>query len=121
MNPPVFETCKASSAVTALLGTNPTRLYQFGVAPQNASMPYAVWQVVGGSPANLINQTPDIDSYTVQIDVYANDAKTARSAALALRGAIEKTANVVFYGGENIDPETGAFREMFRVDWFVHR
>ncbi|MGL4711664.1 MAG: tail completion protein gp17, partial [Shewanella sp.] len=46
---PIFVVCRASTAVTDLLGTNPTRLYPFGQAPQNVAKPYAVWQVIGGS------------------------------------------------------------------------
>ena len=65
MYPPVFATAVASPAVTALLGTNPTRLYLFGEAPQNVIKPYAVWQTVAGSPENYLGTLPDIDHWSV--------------------------------------------------------
>jgi len=65
MFPPVFSTAVAASAVTALLGTNPTRLYLFGEAPQGVAKPYAVWQTVAGSPENYLGTLPDIDHWVV--------------------------------------------------------
>lgn len=119
--PPIFATCRESAAVTALLGAAPLRLYEFGFAPQGVAYPYAVWQVVGGSPENYIDRVPDIDSVTVQVDAYAKTASTARAVAIALRDAIEPVAHVVAWRGESRDPETHNFRVSFDVDWFVHR
>ena len=46
--PPIFQVAAADPAVTALLGTNPTRLYLFGMAPDTPAGTYCVWQVVNG-------------------------------------------------------------------------
>lgn len=121
MFPPVFATCVADAGVLAVLGTNPTRLYPFGTSVQGVTKPYAVWQSVGGSPENFINQVPDIDSYTLQIDCYATTATAVRAVAEALRDAIEPVAHVVSWRGEEIDNETKLYRYSFDVDWFVHR
>lgn len=121
MTPPIFQICAAAPAVTALLGTAPTRLFPFGEAPQGVALPYAVWQTISGLPENYLGQTPDIDSYTIQIDVYANTVAQARNVAEALRDAIELNAHVTRWGGDGTDPDTGHKRYSFDVDWFVHR
>lgn len=119
--PPIFATCRESASVTALLGVAPLRLYEFGHAPQGVAYPYAVWQVVGGAPENYISGRPDVDSVTVQIDVYAKSSSSARAVASALRDAIEPHAHIVSWRGESIDSETKNHRFSFDVDWFVHR
>lgn len=121
MYPPIFATCAASAAVTALLGTAPTRLYPFGEAPQDVAYPYAVWQTVSGSPENYLGDRPDLDSYTVQVDVYADTGSSARAASAALRDAIEPAAHVIAWRGESVEPETKRYRISFDVDWLVQR
>lgn len=121
MFPPIFQVCTAAAPVTALLGLNPTRLYPFGEATQGVIYPYAVWQTVTGLPENYIDRTPDMDSYTLQIDVYAETGTSVRAVAEALRDAIETSAHIVSWRGESRDPETKRYRLSFDVDWFVAR
>ena len=121
MTPPIFQVCAAVPAVTALLGTDPTRLFPFGQAPQGVALPYAVHQVITGFPENYLGQVPDIDSFTVQIDVYAKSVSEARQVAEALRDAIEPHAYITGWNGESTDPETGHKRYGFDVDWHVQR
>lgn len=121
MYPPIFPVVAASSAVKALIGPNPVRFYQFGLAPQNVVKPYAVWQRTSGAPENYLGQTPDIDSFTLMVDVYAGSADSARSVAAALRDAIEPAAHITSWIGESIDPDTKNNRFSFLVDWWVPR
>ena len=121
MYPSIFATCSVVAGVTAVLGTNPVRLYPFGTAVQAGSKPYAVWQVIGGGPENDINQTPDVDLYAIQFDAYATTASAARDVAEALRDAIEPSAHVVSWRGEEKDTETNLYRYSFDVDWWEHR
>ena len=121
MYPPVFAVCSASAAVKALIGTSPVRLYMFGMAPQNVAYPYAVWQQVGGAPENYLGQTPDIDTFTTQIDVYADTQAQARAVAQALSAAIEPAAHVTRWGADSQDPETKRYRSSFDVDWWTSR
>lgn len=121
MTPAIFPLITASAAAKAQLGTNPTRFYSFGMAPQNVAMPYAVWQTVGGQPENYINQRPDIDRATVQIDVYAATAAAARTAAEAVRDALEGRCHVVAWRGESQDQQTMRFTVGFDVDWWQSR
>jgi len=122
MSVPIFSACAASTAVKALIGTPPNmRLSEFGLAPQTVALPYAVWQVVTGFPENYIDRVPDIDSYTIQLDVYATTATAARNVAEAIRDAIETKAHIVAWRGESKDPDTAHYRSSFDVTWFVPR
>ncbi len=108
--------------MTALLGSGSAcRLYPFGEAPEGDPRPYAVWQTVTGIPENYLGRVPDIDSWGIQIDVYANSVSAARSVAEALRDAIEPHAHIVTWGGDDRDPDTNLFRVIFSVDWWVNR
>lgn len=119
--PPVFATAFASAAVKARLGASPCRVYMFGMAPQNATKPYSVWQVVGGSPENYLDRAPNTDRFTVQVDVYGASADDTRLSAEALRDAFEPHAYVTAWRGEDRDIETQLYRSSFDVSWFVKR
>jgi len=118
MYPPVFSTCNVA-AVTTLLGSTPVRLYPFGAAPQDVAHPYAVWQVVAGAPENTISDTPDIDSFIVQMDVYGQTAASVHAVGQALRDAIEPYAHIVSWRGET--KEADKYRFSFDTNWWVHR
>lgn len=123
--PPIFSRANGSSAVRALLktGTGPLRFYLFGEADQNTVKPYAVWQTIGGSPENYINQVPDSDDWSTQVDVYALNPDSARAIAYALIESFEmKTGSgEVSYNGEYREAETRLYRFSFTVDWITHR
>lgn len=122
MYPPVFQTAKNSTAVTALLQTNNIlRVYLFGEAAQQSVYPYAVWQIVGGIPENYLGDLPDLDSFTTQIDVYADTAASAWAAGKALRDSFEKVAYIVSWRGTTRDEETRKYRLSFDVDWKTER
>lgn len=123
MFPPIFPAIAASPACVALLktGTGPLRFWQFGLAPEPRPKPYAVWQRIFGAPENYLGTRPDIDAFTVQIDVYAGSADSARTVAAALRDAIESAAYITSWLGESIDPDTKNNRFSFQTDWLVPR
>lgn len=121
MQPPIFKVCAASPAVTALLGTNPVRLFPFGEAPQGVAYPYAVWQVVGGAPENYLADTPDVDGFNLQVDVYAKTSAVATDVATALRDAIEPEAYITRWGGQGKDSTTKTYHISFDVDWLTPR
>src|SRR5690606_39848770 len=64
--PPIFRLCAAAAGVKALLGTAPVRLFLFGEAPEGVQKPYAVWQVVGGSPENYLAGRPDAEQHSLR-------------------------------------------------------
>jgi len=118
----LYNTLRASSAVTALLGSHPNlRVYAFGQAPQGVTRPYLVWQMVTGYPENNLSQRPDFDSSTIQIDIYALTAQAAEAVKLAARDAIEAVTHITSWDGEDRDPATNDYRITFSVDWFVPR
>ncbi|AIR90227.1 DUF3168 domain-containing protein [Pseudomonas cremoricolorata] len=122
MTPPIVQACLQSPAVTALLGSGTDmRLYSFGEAEQGVTKPYAVWQVVNGSPENYLAGRPDADGITLQVDIYATTGQKARQVRDAMRDAIELEAYITRWGAEGRDPATNNFRASFDVDWWVSR
>jgi len=121
MLPPIFSVCAAESPVKALLGTSPVRFWPFGEVPQGASMPYAVWQLIGGSPENYLGQVPNADRFSLQVDVYASTASAALNTATALRDAVEPHAYITAWRSGDKDPVTKASRISFDVDWIIQR
>ena len=118
---PIFSICAASADVTSLLGSSPTRLYPFGMQDDNVIYPYAVWQNIGGAPENYLKQRPDADTFSLQVDVYADSPDDVVSVAKALRDAIETHAYITRWGGQQQDAETKRYRYSFDVDWIVTR
>jgi hypothetical protein len=116
---PITQVCKADPAVVALLGESPLRLYPHGEAPQDVAKPYAVWQVVSGSPLNYINGQPETDRYGLQIDVYAATAVSADAVVSAMRKAIGKRAYITGFGVDTVDSVTKNYRKGFDVAWLV--
>ncbi|WP_070096487.1 DUF3168 domain-containing protein [Pseudomonas sp. NBRC 111139] len=122
MTPPIVRSCLQSPAVSALLGAGAAmRLYSFGEAEQDVVRPYAVWQIVTGIPENYLAGRPDLDGFTLQVDVYAATGDSARKVRDAIRDAIELEAYITRWGAERRDPETKNYRASFDVDWMVHR
>lgn len=127
MTPPIFAAVDVP-AVQALLksGSGPLRFYAFGEAPQGVSYPYAVWRYAAGLPENYLGDRPDIDSQTLQVDVYSADVpgqrgEMSRRIAEALRDAIEPVAHITSWRGESRDPQTKAYTFTFDVDFWTHR
>ena len=124
VTPPIFALADASSAVRGYLKApgKTLRFYLFGEADQQTVKPYAVWQTVGGSPENYINQRPDADDWSTQVDVYALASPTeARNIAHALIESFEGSAYVTSYNGEYREAETRLYRFSFSVDFITHR
>lgn len=122
---PIFPLINASPAVKAIIGSNPVRFYQFGMAAEKVVYPYAVWRRVYGSPENYLGDRPGIDTLTLQIDCYATGSSagsnTVRNLAVAIRDAIEGDCHITNWLGESIDPETKSHTFTFQADFWVPR
>ena len=118
---PLFSVCASCPEVTALIGSDPVRLYAFGRQDDEVIYPYVTWQNTGGEPALYLGSRPDIDRWAVQIDVWASTADEALAVATALRDAIETQACITRWGGQSRDPETRSYRFSFDADWLVSR
>lgn len=121
MIPPVFPICSNNAGVTALLGSNPCRVYPFGEAPQGVASPYATWATVSGVPENYLGDLPDTDNHSVQMDVWGDTSKSVLEAAKALRDALEPHAYIVAWRGTSRDTETKRYRFSFDVDFIESR
>lgn len=117
---PVYSSCAASTTVQSLLGASP-RIYQFGKAPSKPVFPYVTWQQIDGSPANNLSESPDIDYYQTQIDIWAESATSLSDVRDAVRDAIEAVTHISSWNGEERDFKTDNFRCTFTVDWYISR
>lgn len=118
---PIFSVCAASQEVRDLLGSDPVRLYPFGKQDDVIVYPYAVWQNIDGEPENYINQNPDIDRFSIQVDVYGDTDDDVIAVARALRDAIQRKAYITRWNGQSRDDATMKYRYSFDVDWLVNR
>jgi hypothetical protein len=121
MYPPIFQIAANDSGVTTLLGSSPTRFWPFGMAPQNEARPYAVHQLVYGTPENTLACPPSVDNIGIQIDAYAKTVTDSRAVAEALRRAFEEDAYVVALNGEFWEQATGLWRSSFTVEFWQDR
>lgn len=121
MIPNVFPVLAADSAVTGLIGANPTRAYPWGQSPQNPVYPYVVWQVVNGQPQNYLGCRPDIDAITTQVDVYARTGADCIAVAEAVRDALEVDNHMTRFGNMTRDPQTQSYRISMDFDLWTYR
>lgn len=115
--PPLFRVCAANAGVTALLGVSPTRLFPFGDAPENVAKPYAVYQVLNGLPENYLADSPDVDEWNIQIDIYATTVADVTAVLKALRRALEPHGYITRLGGTGTEPNTQLKTTGFDVSW----
>jgi hypothetical protein len=122
MYPPIFQIATSSTQVVTLLGSNPTRFWPFGQAPQGETRPYAVHQLAYGTPENTLSCPPDTDLLGVQVDVYARSVTEARNVAAALRDAIEATHAIISaWNGESWEKDTGLWRVSMTAEFWNDR
>lgn len=123
MYPPIYQLCNADAGVKALIpdGASHIRLYSFGNAPQGVVKPYAVHQLINGTPENYLGCRPDSDYATIQVDVYSDQASEVRTVAEALRDALEGDAYITSWRGESRDPDTLNYRFSFDVSFITNR
>ncbi len=123
--PPLFSTLFADNAVKGIFGSTPLRVYAFGDAPHKGgtgyAVPYAIFQTITGSPENYLGQRPDLDQWTVQVDVYGASLTAARNGAEAIRYALEVVAYISGYNLETWDTETKLFRYSMDVSFQTPR
>jgi hypothetical protein len=126
MNPPFFPAINVS-AVWAVFGSNPVRVFPFGEAPKDTGKPYAVWQTVNGRPYNYLNEVPDGDDWLVQVDVYVESESPATAinqvteGARVLRDALEPVAHITAWRGASREPTTKFYRYSFDVSFVTSR
>jgi hypothetical protein len=120
MLPAIRTLLAADPAVTALVGTNPVRVYRHGSAPQGVVRPYVTWSVAGGAPENGFDGA-SCDDFRVQVDCWSDTDAGVESLATAVRDAIEPAAHLVAYVADERDATTQRFRISFAFDWIESR
>lgn len=127
---PVYAILRAAAAVTAIVGTNPARIYPAGNIPQvagmdpNANLPCVTWQMIGGHPENMLSDRPVVENQRIQIDCWAvgsNGFEDANALADAVQVALELSGYCVSLNGHDFDPETRRYRESFDWSFWVQR
>lgn len=121
MNPDLFPILMASSAVTALLGTTPLKVYPWGRAPQNVQVPYAVYGVYNGNPENYLDTIPDIDNKGTQVDIYDDDPLRCEQIATAIRDAVEPFAHMTSFSTPDRESETDYYSCRLEFDFWENR
>lgn len=113
---PIQRTLKANPAVAALLGDD-LRVYE-DVAPENAIVPYVVWQELSGQSHNHLDNEPAyFDDVMFQIMVYDTNARRAYGVRNTVRKALELSCFVLNPRISGIDPVTKLYVRGFDANW----
>lgn len=126
MLPPVFQLLKASTAVKAIVGSSPPRIYRHGSAPQRPDSvpfpePYITWFLVSGTPENNLSDPPPTDRMSVQVDCWHQRDAGIEALAKAARDALEQGGHVLSILADGREPDTGLYRLSLQADLWVDR
>lgn len=113
MVPLIQAILQASPDVRAQLG-DPIRVHPRR-APEGTSLPYATWEVVGGSPLAMLSESPPADGWRVRLTVWGETATQANGAAIAIRTEVERQGSIESYNPTPDDDDTGHFGISFDV------
>jgi hypothetical protein len=118
MLPPVFQTLKASTAVKAIVGTNPPRIYRHGSAPQDTTKPYITWFLVAGTPENNLSDPSPVGRQAVQIDCWHQTDAGVDVLADAVRDALEPIVHITAVIDNEREADTKLYRVAFQADFW---
>lgn len=121
MESQLFQILKSTPALTALLGTNPFRVYEWDEAPQGVTYPYVTYSYDDVLPENFMDKAPDMDNIGTEINVWAKSGRSCRHVAEEIRKALEKTCHMTSAGNAGRDNDTKAFRFRMNFDIFTSR
>jgi hypothetical protein len=117
----LFQTLKNNSTVTALLGTNPVRVFPWGSAAPKSARPYATYAIYNALPENYLDTVPDIDNQGTQIDIWADTVQSCDAVFIAIRDALEPIAHMLNYRGAERDEATQLFHARMEFDFWEPR
>ena len=111
-----------SPEVRSAFGTNPTRMYRFGVYPERTARSDAscVWQEVGSEPQNVLqNGRPPAIKHTVQVDIYSTSTAKLDQAVAAMLDHVSEFAKIGLIRGYDTDPESKELHFGFDCSYFL--
>ena len=114
-------------ALRALLG-DPPRATPAGeeeapdsLADKQERQPYITWQIVVGSAENYLAESPDIDQYRIQWDVYGITDSQSWQVLNALRQALEPHGHEVSFNLDQRDSDTRLYRKSVDFEFWIER
>ena len=122
MLPAIFPYLSGAAPVTALIGTNPTRAYRHGDAPQDVTAPYVTWFITGCEPGNLTDYSPPpVDGWGLTVDCWSDDDAQIEALAQAVRDALEPHGYLTGIPSNNRDATTRRYRISMQFEFWVGR
>src|SRR5690606_25014289 len=83
-------------------------------------LPYAVWQIIYGTPEKTLSRPPDIHLHGAQADPHGATLTPAPHVAKALREAFKpKNHYLRACHGSEREPETGHYRRSLTVEFWT--
>lgn len=110
----VFSRLSADSAVTAVIGTDPVRVYPLTL-PQDSLMPSAVQTIVSDVPTVSLDGYSNLRNTRVQLDVYAKTYDAGQD----LADLVEDTLS--FDNGPTISSRRVGRRDSYEDEPELHR
>ena len=97
------------------------------IAPQGKTGTYAVYNITSVTPTNVKQSASVVDTFYVQIDVFASTPDLARTAADTIRSTIDYyqgtvatyKVNLIRYENENDSYEIDTDTYMISTDYFI--
>lgn len=117
----IFPLLAANPAVTALVGTNPVRIFPFANAPQETEKPYVTYGTYNGIPQNYLDRVPDVDNLGTQINIWAESANDCLDLSIAIRDTLEPYGHMTSFQSLTRDPETQLFTAQLEFDFWKNR
>lgn len=102
------------AAVQSVFGT-PVRIYPFGDARPNELRPYAVHQLIVGTPLNCLDDPPPADDERIQFSIWGDSTPQVLAAVVALRACLQGYGYINSYSDAGRDPETKRYGMI--IDW----
>jgi hypothetical protein len=85
----------AYANITALIGTTPVRFYPAGTASQNATRPYAIYQLISGPRAHAMGADPGMVRARFQLTAWGDTSTSCRDVGDQLRACFSRFRGTV--------------------------
>ena len=89
MLPKIFQILNTPE-IQAFVGSDPVRIFDFGIAPQGTEAPYIAFNQVADSPYDQLSGAACADLSTMQIDIYSKGREEVREMAVIVKSIFDK-------------------------------